>query len=119
MEEIEPGNSGQYIPLRISKDGKIYKSDEEKVLISEIQMKYMFIFIKNQIKKMYNSLLNGMIDQTPNILDSNIKYCNYCDYIEICNSKNIKPTSKSNKLSKDDFFNILAKEVKINDDKQK
>ena len=119
MEKIEPGNSGQYLPLRISKDGKIYKSDVEKFIISEIQMNYMFIFIKNQIKKMFDALLSGMIDQTPNILDCDNKYCNYCDYIEICNPKNINPISNSSKLNKDDFFDILTKEIKINDDKQK
>ena len=119
MEEIKPGNSGQYLPLRVSKDGKIYKSDEEKALISEIQMNYVFIFIKNQIKKMFDALLNGMICQMPNILDCNDKYCDYCDYIEICDPKNVNSVSKPIKLSKDDFFDILTKEIKTKDDKQK
>lgn len=113
MEKIEEGNNGQYIPLRMSKDGKIFKTDAEKFLISKFELDSMFVFVKNQIKKMYRSLLDGMIEQTPiNISENQMTSCDYCDYKEICNPENIKTIPKVKKLTKSEFFNILNEEIK-------
>lgn len=113
MEKIEENNSGQYIPLRISKDGKIFKNDAEKFLISKFELDSLFVFVKNQIKKMYRSLLNGIIEQAPiNISENNITSCDYCDYKEICNSENIKTAPIVKKITKSEFFDMLSEEIR-------
>ncbi len=113
MEKIEDGNQGQYIPLRMSKDGKIFKSDAEKFLISKFELDSLFVFVKNQIKKMYRSLLDGVIEQSPiNIAENQITSCDYCDYKEICNLENIKTAPLIKKITKSEFFDMLSEEIR-------
>lgn len=113
MEKIEEGNHGQYIPLRFSKDGKIFKNDAEKFLISKFELDSLFVFVKNQIKKMYRSLLDGIIEQAPiNISENNITSCDYCDYKEICNLEDIKTTPLVKKINKSEFFDMLSEEIR-------
>ncbi|MDE5853358.1 MAG: hypothetical protein K2G97_04865, partial [Oscillospiraceae bacterium] len=112
MEKIEPGSTGNFIPIRISKDNIIYKKDSDKMLVSKFQLDSLFLFVENQIKKMYKSLLKGMIDQAPvAMLKGTSIACDYCDYKSICNSDNLKQNSHITKLTKDEFFNMLAREI--------
>ena len=113
MEKIEDGNYGQYIPLRISKDGKIFKNDAEKFLISKFELDALFVFVKNQIKKMYRSLMNGVIEQAPiSISENKTISCDYCDYKEICNPENIKHVPNIKHITKSEFFDILSEEIR-------
>lgn len=113
MEKIEEGNCGQYIPLRISKDGKIFKNDAEKFLICKFELDSLFVFVKNQIKKMYRSLLDGVIEQAPiNISENKTISCDYCDYREICNPENIKNIPMIKNITKSEFFDMLSEEIR-------
>ncbi len=113
MEKIEGGNYGQYIPLRISKDGKIFKNDAEKFLISKFELDSLFVFVKNQIKNMYRSLLDGVIEQAPiSISENKTISCDYCDYKEICNPENIKNVPNIKHIAKSEFFDILSEEIR-------
>lgn len=112
MEKIEPGGTGNFIPIRISKDNIIYKKDSDKMLVSKFQLDSLFLFVENQIKKMYRSLLKGMIDQAPVAMSKGASIaCDYCDYKSICNSDNLKLNPNITKLTKDEFFNMLAREI--------
>lgn len=84
VEAMDEGFSGQFVPVKIKKDGSYTASSE---VISEKSFRLLEDFAKQKVREFGKNLMNGRIDSLPVGDDPEHLACAYCDYSAVCDRK--------------------------------
>ena len=99
------------------KNNNIKTNEIEKKVITKTEANLLFKFVENKIKKMCYSIENFEFKHTKHIKTSNESVgfaqnnCSFCPYCEICNPALIETVKHKNGLSKNEFFELVKKEL--------
>ena len=90
IDEIKNSRYKEYSPIKTTKENVIYKKDEEKTIISKNELEIFNILIENKIKNMFYNIKNLNFIKNPiNLPQSNVLFCEYCEFNEICKEEEI------------------------------
>lgn len=99
------------------KNNNIKTNEIEKKVITKTETNLLFKFVENKIKEMCYSIENFEFKHTKHIKTSNESVgvaqnnCSFCPYCEICNPALIETVKHKNGLSKNEFFELVKKEL--------
>lgn len=110
MEEIAPGEHGKYLPIRLKKDGSVYRESGE-FLVTRKQFESLFDFVKKQVSQMCERLLRGDIEASPlaSVGGQKGMTCKYCDYHSVCGNSS-EDERELVKMNKEEFFDMIERE---------
>lgn len=84
VEAMDGGFSGQYVPVKLKKDGSYTSASE---VISPKSFKLLEEFAQRKVIEFGKNLLNGRIDSLPIGENPDRLRCAYCDYSSVCDRR--------------------------------
>ena len=109
LMDADPGRAPRVLPLRVKKDGTLYKDSS---VVNEEQFREMSDYVKKKAGSLSGQLFGGRIAVDPCRLGSGSSSCTYCSMRAVCGfDASIEGFRIRNLpgISKDEFFNSISK----------
>jgi len=110
IEAMETGESKQYLPIKLSKDG-VFTGDS---LVSRSQLDALGLHIDKMLNTAAQKILGGEIRCNPIYKSENDNACNYCDFRSVCtfDEENGDRRHFARKIKTEEIWQLLQEDVR-------